>query len=97
MNLFDSAASQLDIFATIMDYVGEAKPEQNDSDGESFRRLIERWDVNQRYDDGLVVGEIEKVSKNLNGKPSGIPNYMLRHKKYKMIIPKEANSDVTDM
>jgi len=75
----------------------KVNPNQNNSDGKSLRRHIERKNVNRLFDAGLVVGEIEKVTKNINQKPSGIPNYMLRHKCWKMIIPKEANSRVYDM
>jgi len=67
------------------------------SDGESLRRHIDRQDYNKNYDDGAIVAEVEKVGKALRGKSGTIPNFMIRHKKYKLIMPKTANSKVIDM
>lgn len=84
-----------DIFSTIMDYLGVSQHDL--SDGRSLRRHIDVNDYNRDFDDGVVVVDIEKVDKNINGKPDTIPNFLVRHKNWKLILPKVAKSNVLDM
>jgi len=94
--------SHLDIFATIMDYM-KAPLQYDTSDGKSLRRFIENQSFNEFHDERTVVVELDNrmIVRNggnkYEGKLGGIPNFMVRHRNFKLIIPRMANSNVVDM
>jgi len=90
--------SQLDVVASLFDYLSAPKL-NNDGDGRSLRRFIEDKDYNRNSDNGVVVAELEKLSKSLRGSKDSdsVPNFLVRHKKWKLIIPKQAKSSIYDM
>lgn len=96
-----SPMSQLDLFATILNYLGAS--DVDNSDGESLRRFIEPGTIswNQYYDEGAVVSELLKRIPNTNlemSEPLGSrTDFMIRYGNYKLILPRTANSTVTDM
>jgi len=87
--------SHIDVFATLLDYLQAS--DFDESDGESLRRFIDGQAYNAEYDEAVAVVELEKVGKNVRGREGGIPNFMIRHGGWKLIVPKEADSDVLDM
>jgi len=91
--------SHIDLFATVLDYLEESHLDR--SDGQTLRRYIEEKSYNKLYDDGVAVVELEKRipvnDKRYNSLPGAIPNLMIRHKNWKLILPKRADSHVTDM
>lgn len=91
--------SQIDLFSTILDYFGAA--DSDNSDGRSLRRFIEKQSFNQYYDETAVVVELDDRwptgTFRLSGELGGIPNFMIREKNFKLILPKKRNSNVVDM
>jgi len=88
----DTPVSQIDIFATILDYLKVSEFDQ--SDGQSLRRYMEKKSYNQMYDEGTAVVEIDKDVKSGS---NDMPNLMIRHRNFKLIIPKESDSKVPDV
>jgi len=82
-----------------MDYLGAKDLDR--SDGRSLRRFIEEKSYNKNYDELVAVSEIDPrvpVNSNQFSKPLGkSPNVMIRHKNYKLILPRMRNSKVLDM
>jgi len=93
--------SHMDVFATILDYVAAGRPDLDQSDGTSLRRFIEQSSFNQFYDEQTVMVEIDKRipvnGKRFSRSIDSMPNFMLRHGDYKLIIPRAAPSPVMDM
>jgi Sulfatase len=93
-------ASHLDLFATILDYLG-VPSDLNRSDGQSLRRYIEGTSWNQLYDESTVVAELDRRipgSKNkFTGSLGDIPNFMIRKGNVKLIVPRKRDSPVRDM
>jgi hypothetical protein len=68
-SVVDRAVGQIDLFATILDYVGASK--HDESDGLSLRRYIEDTSINDKFDERIVVAEYDNrkpVSKTKLGK-----------------------------
>ena len=72
-------------------------PELDKSDGQSLHRFIDGTSYNAEYDERVVVAELEKVKRLVNGNGDNIPNFMIRYKRWKLILPKHDDSDVLDM
>jgi hypothetical protein len=93
-------ASHLNLFATILDYLG-VPSDLNRSDGHSLRRYIEGTSWNQLYDESTVVAELDRRipdSKNtFTGSLGDIPNFMIRKGNVKLIVPRKRDSPVRDM
>lgn len=118
------AVSNLDLFATVLDYMGAS--EFDHSDGHSLRRFIEETSTNEYYDESVVVAEHDdrnpilsssasynarKTLKDteiivygsdnqkvrFSGQLAADPNFMVRHGDYKLILPKDRNSELLDM
>jgi Sulfatase len=93
-------ASHLDLFATILDYLG-VPSELNGSDGQSLRRFIEGTSWNQWYDESTVVAELDRripdSKDTFTGSLGDIPNFMIRKGNYKLIVPRKRDSPVRDM
>jgi arylsulfatase A-like enzyme len=53
----DQAVGQIDLFATIMDYLGAS--DLDESDGSSLRRYIEGTSTNDKFDERIVVAEYD--------------------------------------
>jgi len=68
--------SQIDLFATILDYLGASSYDK--SDGKSLRRFIEKQNYNKNYDDTAAVVELEKVVSRLFG-PSDENLHIILH------------------
>ena len=80
----DVPVSQIDLYATIQDYLGSAKSE---SDGESLRRYIEGTD---RSKDPYAVAE-------WNWRGPVQPNLMIRTRNWKYFIPNTSDSPVMNV
>lgn len=80
----DTPVSQLDLFATIFDYLGQ---EKFPSDGESLRRYIEKTDSSE---DPYVVAE-------WNWRGPTEPNLMVRTRDWKYFIPNTADSKLMNV
>jgi hypothetical protein len=97
----DDLASHLDVFATILDYIGAA--ELDNSDGQSLRNMIERREISQTYDEDVVVAEWDfrkPIGDQLSGLDRTIddrPSYMVRKDTYKLMMQKLATSTELDM
>ena len=63
----------------------------------SLRRFIDKMSYNKNVDEHVVVAELEKVGKNINGVGGGVPNFMIRQGNFKLILPKDPDSSVLDM
>jgi len=89
--------SQVDLFATILGYLGASKLDR--SDGENLRRYVEKKTYNRNHDERAVVVELEnslKKSSGLDG-GAGMPNFMIRYKQFKLMLPKRADAGVVDV
>lgn len=80
----DDVVSHIDVFSTIMDYLGASQYDR--SDGMSLRRFIEKTSFNQKYDEHIVISQIGKN-----------PNYMIRKGPYKLIITRKQPPKSIDM
>jgi arylsulfatase A-like enzyme len=80
----DAPVSQIDLFATICDYVGAGR---HDSDGESLRRYIEG---KERGDQAYAVSE-------WNWRGPVQPNLMVCTKRWKFFCPNSADSKVMNV
>lgn len=96
--------SHLDVFATILDYLGASELDQ--SDGLSLRRLIESNRINDDIcDQGVVVVEFDErdpTGQNatiggLSGYLANDPNFMVRKGNHKLVTSKDRNSKLLDM
>jgi Sulfatase len=96
----DEPVSHLDIFSTILDYLG-APASADRSDGRSLRRLIENQSYNERWDESVVVCEYDErnpiSATQLSGKLGSAPAFSMRKGPFKLILPRQANSTVLDM
>jgi len=71
--------SHLDVHSTILDYLGASQQDQ--SDGKSLRRYIDKTHYNALYDDEIAVSFIDnrRVENNaIVGPLSDQPNFMIR-------------------
>lgn len=97
--VIDTPVSHIDIFSTILDYVGASQLDQ--SDGLSLRRYIDGTSINLNYDESVVVSELDQRNPMPGGKLSGqlgsAPNFLIRKGDYKLIITKLASSKSIDM
>ncbi|KAL3911164.1 MAG: hypothetical protein SGILL_007390 [Bacillariaceae sp.] len=96
-------ASHLDIFATILDYIGASDFDK--SDGTSLRPQIQHDSdkVNRDFDQGATFGEwdfrkplksdITTLERTIDERPS----FMVRKGSYKLMMQKLANSNEMDM
>lgn len=97
----DEVVSHLDVFATILDYVGATASDR--SDGRSLRPLIENLEVNRRFDEDMIVSEWdyrtprqdnpEELDRRLDDRPC----YLIRKGNYKLMMQKLATSKRLDM
>lgn len=95
-----SPVSHLDVFATILDYVGASYLDK--SDGSSLRSAIEGTRWNEFREEDYVVVETEKRVPMGNGNDlsKGLgdePNFMIRKGRYQLMLPKNRNSQCMDM
>ena len=94
--------SQIDIFSTIMDYL-QVPSQYDPSDGKSLRRYIEQQSFNEFYDERTAIVELDNRlpvrngNNEYEGSLGGIPNLMIRHRNFKLIVPRRASSNVIDM
>lgn len=99
--IVDDLASHLDVFATILDYVGA--PELDNSDGQSLRPMIEHKEISHTYDQDVVVGEwdfrkpLGDSSEDLDRAIDDRPSYLIRKGSFKLMIQKLASSTELDM
>ncbi|MCJ8329038.1 MAG: sulfatase-like hydrolase/transferase [Lentisphaeria bacterium] len=107
-----SPVTTMDIFATVLDYLGASSFDKSDS--KSLRRHIENRNWNERYDDDVVITEWDsraprlnknskkekkkkKPKKKLMGKLGRETNFMVRKGNYKLMLTKLAKSNRLDM
>ena len=73
----------------------------DNSDGASLRRFIDNESYNRDFDEDIVVVETENRSPISRTKLSGSlgrePNFMIRKRQYKLMLPKIRDSHVLDM
>ncbi|MCJ8328738.1 MAG: hypothetical protein MJH11_01965, partial [Lentisphaeria bacterium] len=97
----NSSVTTMDIFATILDYLGASS--LNRSDSKSLRRHIEGLNWNENYDDDAVITEWDfreppkNPKKKLTRKLGSETNFMIRKGNYKLMLTKHANSNKLDM
>jgi len=102
--------SHIDIFETILDYMGMPASARGKSDGLSLRRFIEGSSYNEMYDERYVVSELDKrypdTEDTDNRYPAIItkggtlgsdPNFMIRKDHYKLILSKSRDATTIDM
>jgi arylsulfatase A-like enzyme len=96
----DVPVSHLDIFSTVLDYLG-APASADRSDGRSLRRFIENLSYNERWDEEIVVCEYDERNPNSTTKLTGVfgsaPGFSIRKGQFKLILPRKATSTVIDM
>jgi hypothetical protein len=89
-SVVDQPVGHIDLFATILDYLGASK--HDNSDGKSLRRFIEGTSTNEEFDERVVVAEYDNRSPVSNikfDKDLGTnPNFMIRKGRYKLMMPK---------
>jgi len=85
--------SHIDIFATILDYLGASKHDK--SDGKSLRRYIEQKHYKASSHDGIVVAEMSE--KTEDRRYGSVPYYMIRKGSYKLMLPRARDSAINDM
>jgi arylsulfatase A-like enzyme len=94
-----TTVSQLDLFSTILDYLG-APSSLDRSDGSSLRRHIENTSYNKWYDESVVVAEddnrIPRTATKMT-KADKYPSIAIRRGKYKLITFQSAESTSIDM
>lgn len=97
--IVNEVVGHMDIYATIMDYLGVSNLDE--SDGSSLRRYIDDESWNENFQEDIVVVELEKriplAANRLTGSLGNIPNFMIRKGDIKLILPKNSESLVTDM
>jgi arylsulfatase A-like enzyme len=97
----DEMVSHLDVFATILDYVGAS--DVDNSDGTSLRAFIEATSYNQHFDEDLVVAEWDyrkpllRNHKILDRRMDERPSLMIRKGEFKLMTQKLASSSKIDM
>ena len=96
----DEPVSHLDIFSTVLDYLG-APASVDRSDGRSLRRLIENLSYNELWDESVVVCEYDErnpiSATQLSGELGTVPAFSIRNGRFKLILPRKATSTVLDM
>lgn len=94
----DTPVSHIDVYATILDYLGLEK--YDNSDGKSLRPLIENKAFNEFFDEETVVVETDYRYPLSNARLSetlaNLPNFAIRHKDYKLVISKKSTSKNID-
>jgi hypothetical protein len=95
----EEPVSQLDLFATILDYAG--KSASDNGDGTSLRRFIEKTRYNETYDEEAVVSEWDfrkpLSATTLDRTLGGETNFLIRKGRYKLMMTKLASSTRLDM
>ena len=95
----DTMVGHLDVFATILDYLGQVK--HDNSDGSSLRPSIEQTSYNEHYDEDVVVSEWDFRQQLVDGKLSSRiderPALMIRKGDWKLMTHRLANSEKLDM
>lgn len=94
----DEAVSLIDVFSTILDYTGAAASDT--SDGATLRGFIDGSSFNFFHDETAAVSEWDyrepegdqQLSRNLVSRP----NFMVRHREYKLLIHKKTSSTKDD-
>lgn len=81
----DRPVAHLDVFATIMDYLGYSS--HDNSDGKSLRPAISGLNYGEDYDSEYAVSETIV----------GSPNFMIRHGNWKLWIARRKNVGFTDL
>ena len=92
--IVEEPVSLMDVFSTILDYVGASKSDK--SDGSSFRPFIEGTSNNDLFDESAVISEWDfrdpmedgTLSRTLDDRPS----FMVRHGNFKLLMNKKADS-----
>jgi Sulfatase len=93
--------SHLDLVSTVLDYVN-GPAALDESDGTSLRRFVERTSYNAEHDEGSVVveGDSRRPISSTEFAPRELgmmPNFMVRHGSYKLMLPRSADSTILDM
>jgi hypothetical protein len=95
----DQAVGQIDLFSTIMDYLGSS--DLDSSDGSSLRRYIDETSTNDEFDERIVVAELDNrltlSSGELSGSLGDQPNFLIVKGWYKLMLPKNAQSSSLDL
>lgn len=102
----EESVSHLDLYATILDYLGLSA--SDNSDGTSLRRFVERESFNEHHDETVVVSEWDfrypitqttsASSSPLLARPLGSEtNFMVRKGPHKLMMTKLAGSSRPDM
>jgi len=97
--IVDTPVGHLDIYATILDYLGGGV--YDDSDGTSLRRFIDKTSVNDKHDERFVVAEWDfrkPVSANSLDRSLGSEtNFMVLKGNYKLMMTKLSGASRLDM
>ncbi|KAL3923585.1 MAG: hypothetical protein SGILL_001573 [Bacillariaceae sp.] len=99
--IVEEMVGHIDLFATILDYVGASKADS--SDGKSLRPFIEGLEYNKDYDEDVVFGEwdfrkpLQKDSPSLDRVIDDRPCFLVRKGKDKLMMQKLASSSKLDM
>jgi len=95
----DEGVSHLDLYATILDYLGYSSSDK--SDGTSVRKFIENTSVNDKYDERVVISEWDfrkPVSRKSFDRSLGHEtNFMVLKGSYKLMMTKLAEATRLDM
>lgn len=93
--------SHLDVFATILDYVGASNLDK--SDGQSLRSMIENRETSQNFDEDVVFAEwdfrkpvgddLQELERTMDDRPS----FLVRKGSYKLMMQKLASTSEFDM
>lgn len=98
-HIVSQSVSQIDIAATIFDYTNAIH--LDNTDGKSLRGRIEQTSYNALFDEDTVVSELDHRAPinatAFTGPPGMEPEFMVRNKEYKLVIPRLHNSTVPDM
>mmetsp|Transcript_3482 Transcript_3482/g.8276 ORF Transcript_3482/g.8276 Transcript_3482/m.8276 type:complete len:1163 (-) Transcript_3482:200-3688(-) len=99
--VIDEKVSNLDIFATILDYINAT--ELDGSDGTSLRPMIENRVINEERDQDVAFGEWDfrmptnPGSDTLSRRIDDRPTNLVRKGSYKLMLHKSSTSDEFDM
>ncbi len=98
--IINTPVATLDIFATILDYMGANKFDKGD--GKSLRRFMEKSSYNAEYDEEVVVTEWDfrtplKNKKKLERSFGGETNFGVVKGQWKLMMTKNAASKRLDM
>lgn len=102
-SVVEESVSHLDVFATILDYIGAL--DMDNSDGTSLKPMIQGQSdkINADYDQGVAIGEWDFRKPLLSNKSmlertiDERPSFMVRKGSHKLMMQKLASSNQMDM